>query len=129
MRGASAVAGGLIPCGMRVALRRVLHARLLRRVFRVSLEPQGIRAEVDLARPFETAATFAHVHLRKDGRIGQRRKHTPAYEVIEAAHRGRSVCPDEGDAGVRGSGIASVMTLSDTRGIAKSSPAPALPGT
>jgi hypothetical protein len=74
------------------------YARLLRRVFRVGFEPQSIRAEVDLAGPFETAATFTDMHLRKDGRIGLRREHAPAYEVIEAAHRGRSVCPDEGHA-------------------------------
>jgi len=59
----------------------------------MSLEPQGIRAEVNFPRPFETAAAFADVDLTENVRIGKRGEYAFSDQMIEAIDRVLTIRP------------------------------------
>src|SRR6266852_2233320 len=76
--------------------------RLLRGVFRVRLEPQGIGTKIDVVRPFEASASLANTDLRKERWFVEHGKNSLTDQMAEAVDGGLAVRPGQSNSmGVR----------------------------
>src|SRR5215469_11596046 len=80
-----------------LALRHVLTVQCLGCIFRMGFEPERIGTKLDLTRPFQATATWAHSCLGKDRGVRKARKHALADKMAKGAHCGRAVGPGQRD--------------------------------